>query len=184
MQRTRKTRFWNYLLPAIAVVLVVVAAAVPRPVPPTTYTRFTSPPLPDGVRYTFLYPTALDDVSLYTFPANYKGRHLQSFMASKKESRLPGAALWHRWFRPEAEFVFVSVEKPVVKPLRSSRVDRQGVRNRDEIAHRVYVDDPRAHEQFMFGHIDDFGTASYTQDDRVVTDSFRVLLPGEPVPAP
>ncbi len=184
MRSARRMRLWKYLLLAVAAVLVVGFAVVPRPAPPPTYTRYISSPLPDGVRYTFLCPSTLDDVSLYTFPANYRGKYLQSLSVSKKESRLPGVSLWHRWFRPETEFVFVSVEKPAVRPLRSSRVDRQGVRNRDEIAHRVYVDDPRAREHFMFGHVDDFGTVSYTQDDPVVTNSFRILLPGEPVPMP
>ena len=181
---TRKTRLWNYLLPAVAAVLVVGFAVAPWSAPPPLYRRFTSPAFPDGVRYTLLYPSALDDVSLYTFPTNYHGRLIQSFAVSKKESRVPGMAQWHRWFRPESEFVFISVEKPAVKPLRSSRVNRQGVRNSEEIAHRVYVDDPRAHEHFVFGHIDDFGTAAYTQDDRAVSDSFRVLMPGEAVPSP
>ena len=180
---TRKRRFWPYLLPAVAAALVVGFAVWPRPSPPS-YRRFTSPALADGVRYTLLYPATLDDVSLYTFPANSHGRYLQSFSASKKESRVPGMAQWHRWFRPEAEFVFVSAEKPVTKPLKSSRVEQQGVRNSGEIAHRVYVDDPCAHEHFMLGHVDDNGTAFYKQHDRVVAGSFRVLLPGEAVPNP
>lgn len=180
----RKTRPWKYLPPAVAAVLVVGFAVRPRPAPPVSYRRFTSPAFPDGVRYTLLYPATLDSVSLYTFPAGYHGRYLQSLDISKKESRLPGTAQWHRWFRPETEFVFVSVEKIVTRPLKSSRVDRQGVRNRDEIAHRVYVDDPRAREHFMFGHVDDFGTDSYARDDRMIADSFRVLLPGEAVPDP
>jgi len=78
----------------------------------------------------------------------------------------------------------VTVEKPATQPLKSRRLERQVVRNRDEITHRVYVDDPRAHEHFMFGHVEDFGTALYTLHDRVVTDNFRVLLPGGAVPTP
>lgn len=180
---TRKSGFWKYLLPAGAIIAVALAV-MPRHAPSPPYRRFTSPTFPDGVRYTLLYPSSLDDVSLFLYPASYHGKHLKSVGMSKKESRLPGMAQWHRWFRPEAEFVFVTVDNLPVRPLRRSRVDRQGVRNSDEIAHRVYIDDPRAREHFMFGHIDDFGTASYTQDDRVVAASFRILLPGEPVPAP
>lgn len=184
MQLTRKTRFWKYLLPAVAAVLVVGFAVLPRSAPAPSYVRYTSPAFPDGVRYTLLYPSNLNDVSLYTFSANS-----QFLQVSKRESHLPYMSLWHRWFRPESEFILVSVEKPAArprnaKPLKSSRVDRQGVRNSVEIAHRVSVDDPRAREHFVFHHIDDFGTASYAQDDRVVAGSFRVLLPGEPVPAP
>jgi len=78
----------------------------------------------------------------------------------------------------------VSAEKPVTKPLKSSRVEQQGARNSSEIAHRVYVDDPRAREYFMFGYVDDNGTALYKQNDPVVAGSFRVLLPGAAVPSP
>jgi len=181
---TRKRRPWNYLLPAIAAVLVIGGAVWPRPALPVSHRRFTSPTFADGARYTLLYPATLDDISLYTFPANSHGKYLQSFSASKKESRVPGMTQWHRWFRPETEFVFVSVEKPVTKPLKSSRVQQQGARNSSEIAHRVYVDDPRAREHFMFGHVDDFGTAAFNQHDRAVAGSFCVLLPGEAVPNP
>ena len=188
MQTTTKTRFWKYFLPAVAVVLVVGFAALPRSAPSPSYRRFTSPAFPDGVRYTLLCPSDLDDFSLHSFSANS-----QFLQVSKRESHLPGMSLWHRWFRPgfrpESEFILVSVEKPAARPLnakppRSSRVDRQGVRNSMEIAHRVYVDDPRAREHFVFHHIDDFGIASYARDDRVVAGSFRILMPGEPVPTP
>lgn len=188
VQTTRKTRLWKYLLPAVAAVLAVGFAVVPRPAPQPSYRRFTSPAFPDGVRYTLLYPSTLDDLSLHSFPANNQEKDLQFLQVSKKERRLPGMSLWHRWFRPgfkpESEFILVSVDKSTVKPLKSSRLEKQGARNSVEIRHIVEVDDPRAREHFTFIHLDDFGTASYTQDDRAVAGSFRVLLPGEPVPTP
>lgn len=183
MQLTRKTSPWKYLLFAVAAVMVVGFAVVPRPIPPTTYRRYISPPLADGVRYTFLYPATLDDVystPVWT-PTKYKILHLVT--VSKQESRLPGAALWHTWFKPEAEFVNVVVEKPTAKPLKISRSETQN-RNRVEIIHTVLVDDPRAREHFRFWHASDFGTASFNQHDRVVMNSFRILRPGEPIPAP
>lgn len=184
MQFTRKTRPWKYLLFTVAIVLVVGFAVTPRPAPVTSYRRYTSPAFPDGVRYTFLYPSTLDDAFIYSFPANYHGKYLQDVNFSKKESRLPGAALWHTWFKPEAEFVGVHVEKLTSKPLTSSRSEKRRA-NRAEIEHTVTVDDPRAHEHFQFSHAEDFGrTRAFNQHDQVVTNSFRILLPGDPVPAP
>lgn len=158
-------------------------AVWPRPAPPVSYRRFTSPALPDGVRYTLLYPSTLDDASFHTFPATTFGRHFQQFMVSKKQSRAPIVSLWHQWFKPEVEFIFVSADS-VTKPLKTSRIERQGLRNSGEIAHWVYVDDPRAQVLFTFGHIEENGTALYKQNDPVVAGSFRVLLPGEAVPNP
>ncbi len=183
MQLTRKTSFWKYLLFPVAAVMVVGFAVVPRPAPPMSYRRYTSPPFPDGVRYTFLYPVTWNNVYSGSTPAHFKGNLLQLVIISKKEGHWPGASLWHRWIKPEEDAISVVVEKPTTKPLRSSRAERQST-NRVEIRHTVLVDDPRAHEHFIFRHIDSFGTASFTQHDRVVTNSFRVLLPGEPVPAP
>ncbi len=189
VQLTRKTRFWKYLLPAVAAVIVVALAVMPRSVPAPSYRRFTSPAFPDGVRYTFLYPSALDDVLSYSLSANSKYSLLQTVTVSQKESRLPGAALWQSWFKPEAEFVFVTVKKPVIKPLKSSRSEELSERHGNgahmvEIEHAVLIDDPRAHEHFRFWHASDYGTASFKQHDQVVTSSFRVLMPGEPVPTP
>lgn len=189
MQVTRKSRFWKYLLPGVAAVVVIGFAIIPRPTPPTTYRRYISRPLPDGVRYTFLYPSTLDDVLSYSLSANSKYKILQTVAVSKKESRLPGAALWQSWFKPEAEFVFVTVKKPAIKPLKSSRSEEHSERHGKgahmvEIEHAVLIDDPRAHEHFRFWHASDYGTASFKQHDQVVTNSFRLLLPGEPVPAP
>ncbi len=182
-------RVWKYLLPAVAVVLVVAAAVAPRPAPATSYRRYVSPPLPDGVRYTFLYPSTLDKVSSHIMPPSYKGKYLQLVVISKKESRFLSVALWQNWFKPEAEFVSVLIEKPATRPLKSSRLEEhsatygQGM-HMAQIEHTVSVDDPRAHEHFRFWHASDFGTASFKQHDQVVTNSFRVLLPGDPVPAP
>ncbi len=187
MQTTSRTpRPWKYLLAAVASILVVGLAVAPRSAPQPSYRRFTSPAFPDGVRYTLLYPSNLDDLSLHSFPANNQEKDLQFLQVSKKENRLPGLSLWHRWFKPdpEAEFILVSVDKSTVKSLKSSRIEKQGARNSIEISHVVKVDDPSARERFTFIHLDDFGTASYTQDDRVVAGSFRVLLPGEAVPVP
>lgn len=180
---TRKRRFWSYLLPAVAAALVVGFAIWPRQPPPPSYRRFTSPAFPDGVRYTLLYPSTLDDVFFYTFPANYHGKYLQNFMVSKKESRVAGAALWHTWFKPEAEFVGVIVERRAAKSPKNSRLEKQSA-NRAETLHTVEIDNALAHEHFRFSHAEDFGTALYKQHDRVVAGSFRVLLPGEAVPVP
>ena len=179
----RTARFWKYILPALSAALAVGFAVVPRSAPAPSYHRFTSPAFPDGVRYTLLYPSDLDHVFFYTFSANYHGKYLQDFTASKKESHVPGVALWHNWFKPEAEFVSVNVEKATSKPLKASRSEKQSA-NRAEIDHTVEVDNPRAREHFRFSHAEDFGTTLFTQHDRVVTDSFRVLLAGEPVPTP
>lgn len=188
-QITTKSRIWKYLLAGMVVVLVTVAALVPRPAPVTSYRRYVSPPLPDGVRCTFLYPSTLDHILSYSFSGHYKGKLVQLASVSKEESRWPGASLWHNWFKPEGEFVNVVVEKPTTKPLKSSRLEERREKHgagayEVEIEHTITVDDPRAHEHFRFWHASDFGTDSFKQHDSTVTSSFRILMPGDPVPSP
>ena len=183
MQPPTRRRHWKSLLLAVVAALVVGFAVWPRPAPPTSYLRFTSPALPDGVRYTFLYPSTLDDVWVHRAPMNYQGKYIQNAMISKKESRVLGAALWHNLFKPESEYVFVYVEHPTTKSPKNSRSEKQTA-SHAEVYHTVEVDDLSAHEHFKFIHDEDDGTALYTQHDAVVTGSFRVLMPGEAVPNP
>jgi len=176
---TRKSRFWKYLLPAVAAVMVVAAAVVPRPAPPAPYRRYVSQALPDKVRYTFLYPVTWDAIDSFLLPAHRKGKYLQSVQIYQKDIQWP-----YSWFKErEDEGIIVLVANTTVKPLKSSRSEKQST-DRYAVSHTVLIDDPRAHEHFEFKHIEDHGATAFTQHDHVVVSSFRVLLPGEPVPTP
>ena len=162
-----------------ALVVLLFAVLVWQPWAPR-YRRFVSQPLPDGTRYTFLYPA-----------------HLQNLQENGKGASPEVAACVNVWTMNQTESGWsqflsrlgFSVPSPaesvtvVVIPLkthnvrdgrRTDRWSRFGGLRRNE-----HIIDARTRTQFSLLHsCPQRAAAQFRTDDPVIARSFRVLPPG------
>ncbi len=155
------------------------------------FRRYVSRPLPDGTRYTFLYPA-------------YAAR-VNSNAGSDTNNLIPGfvdcigtqtvhwtpvrggEAVTYPLYSngktplsdPHEEFISVVVGHAGDVPFLTSgfiRQDRQWA-GKGVSHHTVLITDARTHFRFMLSHEDRNSPALFRQTDPVIADSFRVLPP-------
>jgi hypothetical protein len=168
----------------IALVAVLLAALVVQPWAPR-YRLFVSKPLPDGSRYTFLYPAHLQNViENNTRVAPNVTQSVSVYTMNRSEST------WSEWLSRRG-FVPSAAESigAVVIPLRVRNV-RNGRRTErwsrlGEMRRNEYLIDARTRTQFILIHDCPASAArQFEAHDPVIARSFRVLPPGAAPAAP
>jgi hypothetical protein len=147
--------------------------------------RYVSPPLPDGTRYTFLYP--LWDRWPYTF-ASPQGIDVEGSCPRDEAGWL--IETWDTFFHdrdypnyPEGLSVQVLPPDMVTE---NKRYETAGIRNASLFHHSVTIKDARSRRRFILTHSSFpwYREEYFDRSDPTVIQSFRVLVPGEPVPVP
>lgn len=190
-EATRPRRLPRLVIVALAFIAVaaLVLALMTLTPPPTRYHRYVSPPLPDGTRYTFLYPAHLRPMS---------GRPRTEFIAISDGSITAGpflrVTLWLRRFiqRPTGYEMLSTQVLPSPPP--STHWRRLGSAGREQERreiqesrsgmniHVLLVSDAHSQHRFIFDHNASGRTAAFRRDDATIIHSFRVLAPGEKAP--
>ncbi|MBV9849508.1 MAG: M56 family metallopeptidase [Armatimonadetes bacterium] len=180
---------FDYSLPAGARYIDPSASLTPA----VGFRRYVSRPLPDGTRYTFLYPSYFAKVrpSFKDTKDYFDCAHLDCAGTAPVpwtpvrggkviEARLQGAT-GASWLAPHEEFISVVVghagEVPFPPGSRSLRRDTQWV-GPNGSHHALAITDARTHLRFLLIHEDRYIPALFKQTDPVITSSFRILPPG------
>ncbi len=151
---------------------------------PSGYRRYVSPPLPDGTRYTLLYPAALEPTNRTARSVNFYKRE-QTFLASVVQI-VP--FLFGTRRAPERSEFLTVIHGPLKdreSSLPSSRQEIEGV-GKHEAQREVRVVDARAKARFVLFHVIR-SQANDRHEVRIspaVTHSFRILPPGVQTPSP
>lgn len=145
---------------------------------PSPYRRFTSQPLPDGSRYTFLYPAYLKDVQ-----ENGQGASAGVTQNVSIYNRQVNYSSWerlHRWLgRPVAEpmesvSVLVVPQKQSVIENRQSEGWERGLVRR----HNEYLTDSRTRAQFLLMYsCPRNAPAQFERNHLTIVQSLQVLPP-------
>jgi hypothetical protein len=167
----------------IALVAVLLAALIAQPWAPR-YRLFVSKPLPDGSRYTFLYPAHLQNMQ-----ENGKGASPEVTAGVTVWTMNQSDSTWSQ-FLSRMGFSVPSPRESigvVVIPLktrnvrdgrRTDRWNRFGGLRRNE-----YLTDARTRTQFILYHsCPASAAAQFAAHDPVIARSFRVLPPGTASP--
>ncbi len=178
--RSRRSSAVGTVAGIAALIVVLFAVLVWQPWA-LRYKRFVSRPLPDGTRYTFLYPAHLQNTQ-----ENGKGAspNVIRSVTVWTMNRTP-PTLWDELLRrlgfavsSPAEDVSVVVFPVLPRPTRDRRTDERWERM-GHLRHNLYLVDARTGLQFSLYHDGPSeATASFAAQDRVIARSFRVLPPG------
>jgi hypothetical protein len=164
---------------ALIVILVIGLAAVLLS-PWSRYRRFVSQPLPDGTRYTFLYPAHLQNVQ-----ENGTGASPEAIASASVWTMNQSVTEWDRLrgrlgipAASPAEGIFI-----IVMPLGRDRVrDRRSSERWSrggEMRHNEHIFDARTKTQFNLIHrCPQSAAAQFERHNPTIVKSFRVLPPG------
>jgi hypothetical protein len=162
--------------------VVLAASAAPRP---PASRRYVSPPLQGGTRYTFLYPNHMGVVREDPFGGD--PRIAQSVRLGTTFKKRTFTDALRRWLpfprRPKHGYVTI-----IAGPANARR-GAQDSRKEQEWVHgsrryrNLFVIDARSRLRVQLYHEYSLRPA-FTDEDRIVTSSFRLLRPGEAVPVP
>jgi hypothetical protein len=148
------------------------------------YRRYVSPPLPDGTRYTFLYPKYLKAVR-----ANWFGHSFGMMDSVHIDSGQETFTLLDRlraWvgipYQPRDGFAQVIVGRMAPR-FGTSRRETMSTSS-TENAHDVILIDGRSHLRLWLTYREESHPDQFARDSPVVARSFCVLPPGAPIPAP
>jgi len=154
---------------------------------PSAYRRYVSPPLPDGTRYTLLYPATLEPTNWTPRSVNFH-KPEETFAASvvKIVPLLLGARP-----APERSEYLTVLHGPLKDresglPDSRQEVELVGGAGRHHGSRAVHIVDARARARFVLHHVIS-GQANDPRAIRVgpaVARSFRVLPPGATAPRP
>ena len=178
--RPRRASTAGLAVGAAALVALLLAVLVGHPWA-LRYRRFLSRPLPDGTRYTFLYPAHLQNVQESGPRA---ASHVIENVSVYTMNRTP-PTLWDELLRrlgvpvsSSAESLGACVVPAQGRPLRDRRTDVRWERL-GAVRHNIEVVDARTRLQFSLAHDGPSDTrTSFEAHDRVIAHSFRVLPPG------
>ncbi len=169
--------------------------------PAVGFRRYTSPPLPDGTRYTFLYPSYYARVKQGWMDSDYQfgtvridciGTPSVPWIAVAGQT--PVSYFVHgtqgtKWLAPHEEFCTVLVGRlgdvlsgrsgNLAFP-RGNNLLRQDTRWVGENGnhHALSILDKRSQLRFQFIHEDRYIPALFKQTDPIMVNSFRILPPG------
>ncbi len=183
---TQQTQRWGLY----AAVIAVVAAACVTPwlqQPPHPYKRYTSPPLPDGTRYTFLYPRYFH----HTLGVKELGQPSDTLQQMGVDAMLfPGPpTLLDRLiqlipWRHQSGFgrinVMVGLATPRSGRVLSVRKDSYWKRSPEQ-HHDITIIDARSGlklTMYSFQNV----PSHFAEEDPVISRSFRVIPPGTQPP--
>lgn len=178
--------------------------STPQLKPAVGFRRYTSPPLPDGTRYTFLYPSYYARVKQGWMDSDYQfgtvridciGTPPVPWIAVARQT--PVSYYVHgkqgaQWLAPHEEFCTVLVGRlgnvilgrsgNLVFP-RGNNLLRQNTRWAGENGnhHGLSIFDKRSQLRFQFIHEDRYIPALFKQTDPIMANSFRILPPGTSV---
>jgi hypothetical protein len=194
-----------YLLSAIssgAITATFVMAGSSSPVRPVAlpaqlkpavgFLRYVSRPLPNGTRYTFLYPAYMQKNPLKWPDTKSQFAHVQ--VDSYKRPFLPWIAVEGQkpilyymhgkngpsWPTPRQEFCSVTVGEAgyihIPFGRTSLRQDRRWI-GKYGSHHDFYITDKRTHLRFEVVHEDRYMATEFKQTDAVFANSFQILPP-------
>lgn len=170
----------THLIPGGAALALLMVSAT-RGNSRDTYARFVSPPLKDGTRYTFLYPSRMASARYRAVGGNVL---LESPVKAPqpfgKGSALSGTA------HAAVGYDFIEVNQEVLAPgYRADPRRDNRLNSKSRLAHTILLFDTRSRRVFQLNHEAHprFGQR-FKQDDKIVSNSFRILPPGAPVPSP
>ena len=168
----------------------------PQLKPAVGFRRYTSPPLLDGTRYTFLYPSYYANVHQGWLDSDHQfgsvridciGTKPVPWIAAKGQTPISyyshgkqGGA----WLSPHEEFCSVVVGNaapPLWQGPHPLEIDHQWV-GENGSHHDFSIKDAHTRYRFEVIHEDRYTPALFRQTDPVIVGSFRVLPPGASVP--
>ena len=159
------------------------------------FRRYTSPPLPDGTRYTFLYPSYYANVHQGWLDSDHQfgsiridciGTKPVPWIAAKGQTPISyyshgkqGGA----WLSPHEEFCSVVVGNAAIPFWQGPHplvIDHRWI-GENGSHHDLSIKDARTRYRFEMIHEDRYIPALFKQTDPIITSSFRVL-PAERAP--
>jgi hypothetical protein len=182
--RFRTGLFAACIAALIATLLVGLAVLLLVSWPPR-YRRFISQPLPDGTRYTFLYPSHLQNLR-ENGPGASPNVTSSVAVSTQNQSLSQWDLLRRRLGLPvtsPAESVHVVVI-PLKKRVQNSRTSGRWTKG-DIRRHNEHITDARTRTQFSLYHnCPRDAVAQFERHNQIIRRSFRVLPPGDDVPIP
>jgi hypothetical protein len=163
---------------------LVVATLVMQPWTPR-YRSFVSKPLPDGSRYTFLYPAHLQNIQEDGKGASPEATHNVIVWTMNRSTTQWDLILRRLGFPVQSSGESVSV---LVIPLKSKTVkDSRRIERWEhggDLRQNIYLDDARTRTQYLMLHgCPSEARAQFERHHPVIERSFRVLPPDhEPAP--
>ena len=172
-----------------ALVLLLVAGVVWRN-GREVYLRYMSPPLPDGTRYTFLYPARMS-VSMFQPRPNLWAITLDSYAATQPSPFKRLLVTFHLRAPDEqlSELINVGDKLNVeVSPPQTQGFNKANTRRHtaNNYLGKVGILDARTKRYFRLSHLAG-GTEHrerFQREDKIICQSFRLLPPGASVPSP
>lgn len=191
-RRRREALLW---LSLVAILLLALPLFAPQPAPRASYTRYVSPPLPDGTRFTFLYPS---DLALEKNARMPTGSSVQfstpSPTLASSNFLLTEAAILRDTQPREAVSVMVMPRKgwksyPKMNlmnfPKMNLRRDYQRVEQYRLLSllhkvgnHGLDLYDARTQTWFLLDYSGTIKSGHYAAHNAAVIQSFRILPPG------
>ena len=163
--------------------------------PAVGFRRYTSPPLPDGTRYTFLYPSYYAKIHRGWLDSDHQfgsvridciGTKPVPWIASPGQAPISyyihgkqGAT----WLAPHEEFCSVVVGNaapPFWQGPHPLKIDHQWI-GENGSHHDFSINDAHTRYRFEVIHEDRYTPTLFRQTDPLIARSFRVLLPGASV---
>jgi len=166
--------------------------SAPQLKPAVGFRRYTSPPLPDGTRYTFLYPSYFANVHQGWLNADHQFDSVRVDCIGTKpvpwiafHGQTPVAYYIHgkqgaSWLAPHEEFCSVvagNAAAPFWQGPHPLEIDHQWVGEYGN-HHDASINDAHTRYRFELIHEDRYTPALFKQTDSVIFKSFRVLPPG------
>ena len=174
------------LLAAFIIVAMIIAALLTYNSRPPQFRRFVSQPLPDGTRYTFLYPAHLDRVneggggspevthSVNVTKGSWKNEVARDWARTRLGLNLP----------PDREIVTAVVIPINSTKVADSRSDARGS-DGDRLWHNEFLVDARTKTKFaLYHHCPKLAKAQFEASNPTIAKSFQVLPPGAAPPMP
>ena len=169
--------------------------STPQLKPVVGFRRYTSPPLPDGTRYTFLYPSYFANVHQGWLDSDHQfgsvridciGTKPVPWIAAKGQTPISyyshgkqGGA----WLSPHEEFCSVVVGNAAIPFWQGPHplvTDHRWI-GENGSHHDLSIKDARTRYRFEMIHEDRYIPALFKQTDPIITSSFRIL-PAEQAP--
>lgn len=196
-EKTRSRRRLLLSLLAVAVIAALAVMTAPKPAAPE-YRRYVGPPLPDGSRVTFLYPTSVSKAAVT--PAR---QWIIQGMQMLRPTVMSGTeAMWYRLplVKPNSLTRDIGVGFLVTrfsdtyrghKIVLNGRTQKQYIEQMlpgygSEYVEEIDVFDARTTREyaFQYTHIGNPKTAEFESHKAKIMNSFQVLPPGAAVPTP
>jgi len=181
------SRLWlraSVVLLLAAVVVVLVLLGIWSSVRPPSYRRFVSPPLPDGSRYTFLYPAHLENMAQGAGGSPEVRSSVSVYTANQSLSEWDVLRKRVGFRVPSPGENVTVVVIPLKRAPRSSDRRSQRLAGGGRLRHNEYLIDARTKTQLNLYHdCPADAAAQFDAHNPTIVRSFQLLPPGvEPAP--